>query len=137
VALPTAAVISWVLSLGWDGTQETGAPVLMGPYVPPEPDRMVVITPTGGPGYVLESAADAGTFQARVRGGQDDQPGAEALAMLLDSLILGASFPAVTPSGQVIVHIHRLGGSPSPLAPNPDDGFRYEYTCSYLCVAST
>ena len=134
--LPTTAIIDWITGLGWDATQETGAPVLMGPYVQPEPDKLCTITPVPGPGYMLEAAADAGAFQARVRGGQNDQPGAEALAYQLDSLILGASFPAVI-DGHVIIHVHRLGGTPSPLAPNPDDAERYEYITVYIAIAGT
>lgn len=135
--LPSASVIAWITNLGWDTRQEFGAPIFPGPYVPPEPDRIVVITATPGPGYVLEGSADASAFQARVRGSQNDQADAEALAYLLDSLILGAPFPSVAASGQVIVHVHRLGGTPSPLAASPDSGDRYELTCNYLCIAGT
>lgn len=135
--LPTSDLIQWLTNLGWDATQETGSPVLPGPYVPDEPDRCVIATPTPGPGFVLEAAADAGGFQLRVRGGQNDQPGAEADAFAIDALILGASFPAVTSSGQVIVHIHRLGGTPSPLSGTPDDGDRYEFVSQYVAIAGT
>jgi hypothetical protein len=135
--LPAASVITWLTDLGWDARQEFGAPILPGPYVPDEPDRMVIVTAVPGPGFVLEGDGDAGAFQARVRGGQNDQADAEALAYLLDKLILGASFPAVTPSGQVIIHVHRLGGTPSPLTAGPDTGDRYEYTTTYLCIAGT
>jgi hypothetical protein len=135
VPLPTTSVIAWITgTLGWDATQETGSPVLAGPYIPDSPDRLVVITVTPGPGYLLEGAADAGGFQARVRGGQNDQAGAEADAYALDALILGAQFPAVI-SGRVIVHVHRLGGTPSPLASGPDDGDRYEFVTNYICIA--
>ncbi|HMH89696.1 MAG TPA: minor capsid protein [Streptosporangiaceae bacterium] len=137
MAVSTTALIGWLVSLGWDAQQEAGAPVVMGPYVPDEPDRIVVVTPTGGPGYVLEGAADAGTFQARVRGPQDDQPAAEALAGLLDSLILNASFPVVLAGGEVLVHVHRSGSGPSPLGPGPADGFRWTYVTTYLCISST
>jgi hypothetical protein len=135
--LPTTDILAWIESLGWNSAQEIGAPIVMGPYILKVPDKLVTVTPTPGPGFVYEAAADANAFQARVRGGQNDQPGAEALAYQLDSLILGAQFPAVSASGMTIVHIHRLGGTPSPLAPNPDDAERYEYTCQYLVIAGT
>jgi hypothetical protein len=135
VPLPTTAIIGWIIGpLGWDATQETGAPVLMGPYVEKAPDRIVTLTPTPGPGYLLEGAADAGGFQTRVRGGQNDQAGAEALAYDLDARILGAQFPAVI-GGRVIIHLHRLGGTPAPLSPDPDDAERYSYVTSYVCIA--
>jgi hypothetical protein len=137
VPLPTTALIGWITgTLGWDATQETGVPVLMGPYVDEEPDKVVTLTPVPGPGYQLEAAADAGAFQARVRGGQDDQPGAEALAYALDSLILGAQFPVVV-AGRTLIHVHRLGSTPSPLAADPDDGTRFSYVCTYLAIAGT
>jgi Bacteriophage minor capsid protein len=135
VPLPTASVILWLAGLGWNAAQEYGAPLVQGPYILSSPDRLVTITPTPGPGYVWEAAADAGCFQARVRGPQNDQDGAESLAYLLDSLILGASFPAVI-SGHVISLVRRLGSTPSPLGPGPDSAQRYEYVTSYICIAS-
>ena len=136
MALPAADLIAWLGHLGWDTTQESGAPIVAGPYILKEPDQLVTVTATGGPGYVLEAAADACTFQARVRGGQNNQADAERLAYALDALILGASFPAVTSSGQVIVHVHRLGGPPAPLAAGPDDGDRFEFVSSYVAIVS-
>lgn len=135
--LPTTDLINWLASLGWDGTQESGAPLIMGPYVPDSPDKMVVVSPTPGPGFQFEAAADASGFQARVRGGQNDQPGAESLAYALDSLILGAQFPVLGASGKTIIHIHRLGGTPWPLSPNPDDAERFSYVTQYVVIAST
>ena len=137
VPLPAASLVAWLTRLGWDVRQEFGAPILPGPYVPAEPDRLVIVTAVPGPGFVLEGDGDAGAFQARVRGGQNDQGDAEALAYLLDRLILGASFPVVTSSGQVIIHVHRLGGTPSPLSGTPDSGDRYEFTTTYLAISGT
>lgn len=132
------SVIEWLTGLGWDVTQESGAPLVQGPYIRDEPDRLVTITRVPGPGFVLEALGDAGAFQARVRGPQDHTPAiAEALAYQLDALILGAQFPAVLPDGTVLIHVHRLGSGPSPLAGGPDDGDRYELTCTYLCIAGT
>jgi hypothetical protein len=81
-------------------------------------------------------------FQARVRGpqGGDGSPGAqaaaEALAYALDALIFGAAYPVTLPSGQVIVHAHRLGGMPAPLSGEPDDADRFSLTASYLIEVS-
>jgi hypothetical protein len=135
--LPTKALIAFLASLGWDTTQETGSPILNGPYVPPEPDRCVIATPTPGPGYMNEGATDVGGFQLRVRGSQNDPDAAEADAFAIDALIFAASFPVTLPSGQVITRIGRMGGPPVPLSGTPDDGDRTEFTCSYLCIAST
>ena len=135
--LPIASLIDWLVSfLGWDASQESGAPIAPGPYILPMPDRLVTVTSTPGPGYTLEAAADAQAFQARVRGPQNDQAAAEALAFALDALILAASFPVVV-NGRTIIHCHRLGGTPSPLAATPDSGERYELVCSYVLIAGT
>jgi hypothetical protein len=143
VPLPTSAILDWLVALGWDITQETGAPLYLGPYVPPEPDRLVVISPTPGPGYQLEGAADTSAFQALVRGQQGGdqslhaQSHAETLAYALDALIFGAQFPAVLPSGHVLMLVTRLGGHPSPLGPSSDDADRFSFVCQYLVQAST
>jgi hypothetical protein len=134
VPLPTTSVISWLASLGWDTRQEYGAPLVLGPYVLKVPDQLVTLTPVPGPGYVLEADADAGAFQARVRGPQNDQAAAEKLAYSLDALILAAPFPAIV-DGHVIIHAHRLGGSPAPLAADPDDADRWSYVTTYVCIA--
>jgi uncharacterized protein (DUF2126 family) len=135
MALPTQTVIDWLTGLGWDVTQESGTPLVPGPYILPMPDRLITITITPGPGYVLESAADASTFQARVRGAQNDQAGAETLAFSLDALILAASFPAIV-DGRILIHVHRLGGAPSPLAGGPDNAERTELVATYVAIAS-
>jgi hypothetical protein len=142
VPLATLDLIAWLTSLGWDGNQETGAPLVLGPYVPDEPDRLVVLTPTPGPGYQRDGATDLTGFQARARGPQggdgspDAQAAAEALAYALDALIFTAAYPAVLPSGQVIVLARRLSGAPAPLGPMPDDGDRWSFVCSYLIEVS-
>lgn len=141
--LPTGDLIAWITSLGWDANQETGCPLYGGPYIPPEPDRLVILTPVGGPGYLNEGATDSGGFQARVRGPQSGdaspfgQAAAEKDAYRLDQLIFAAQFPVVLPSGQVLVKVYRFAGVPSPLTGTPDDGDRWEYTCEYLYEVST
>lgn len=134
--LPVSGVITWLTGLGWDATQETGAPIVPGPLILEMPDRLVTVTATPGPGYILEAAGDASAFQARVRGAQDDYADAESLAYTLDALILGASFP-VTVAGRTLIHVHRLGGTPSPLSGGPDLGDRFELISSYVVMAST
>lgn len=123
----------WVASLGWDTRQELGYPIVVGPYVPPEPDRLLIITNAGGPGYTTEEAAtDAGTFQARLRSTPDNVLAAEADAEALDSLILGASFPASI-DGRVIVMVYRTGSGPTPIPYDQTDR-RFELTCNYTAV---
>lgn len=130
----TQLVIDWVSTLTWYGTQELGWPLLPGAYIAEEPDRCVIITGTGGPGYVTEEAGlDASTFQARVRGAPNDPTGTEQAAQALDSTILGASFPAVV-DGITISHVHRISGRPAPLPVDPSD-LRQEFTCNYVIIS--
>jgi hypothetical protein len=136
VAVPVRTIINWVIAQGWDASQETGVPLFPGPYIQKMPDRIVTLTGTPGPGFVLESAADAQAFQARVRGPQNDQDAAEALALSLDSLILNAPFPAIA-GARTLMFCKRLGGQPIPLAAAPDQAERYEFICSYILIAST
>ena len=135
MAIPLQAAITWLTGLGWNVTQESGAPLEPGPLILEMPDRLVTLSQAGGPGLMLESAADASLIQARVRGGQNDQPGAEQLALALDALIASASFPVVI-NGTKLIQCYRYGAPPSPLTGSPDDGDRYEYVCSYVFIAS-
>lgn len=130
----TQVIMDWIASLGWDTRQESGYPLLPGPEILDEPDKVVFVTGTGGPGYTTEEpATDAWSFQARVRGPSDDPLTPEDSARQLDALILGASFPA-TVDGVKIVHVHRLAGRPAPLPLDPTDR-RFEYTCNYVMIA--
>lgn len=133
MSITTSSIIGWIASLGWDTRQELGFPLVEGPFLTDNPDQIVHITGTGGPGYVTdEGSADAGTFQARLRGPSNSLDAAESAAQLLDEMILGASFPAQA-DGVSIQHVHRLGGRPTPLPVNPQD-MRYEFTCNYVIV---
>lgn len=136
MAVPTRVIIKWLESLGWDTTQESGTPFVKGPYVPDMPDRLAVISSTPGAGYILEAAADSTGFQARVRGGQNNQDDAEDLANSLDLLILNASFPAVV-DGVTFIHVDRFGGAPAPLSGTPDSAERVEMVANYIVKAST
>jgi hypothetical protein len=133
VTAQTQVIMDWITSLGWDTTQELGYPILPGPLILDEPDRSLWITLTGGAGYVTdEGAADAWTFQARLRGAPNDPLGPDAMAVMLDQLILAGSFPA-SADGVSIQHAHRLGGPPAPLPVDPAD-LRYEFTCNYVII---
>lgn len=130
----TQVIMDWISSIGWDTTQESGYPLMPGPEIIQEPDKIVHITGSGGPGYTTEEpATDAWAFQARVRGPADDPLAADDAANLLDSMILHASFPTVV-DGVKIQNVHRLAGRPAPLPLDPADR-RFEYTCSYIMIA--
>lgn len=123
----------WIVSLGWDARQELGYPVVIGPYIPDEPDRQLVITDAGGPGYTTEEpATDAGQFQTRLRSTPDNVEQATKDAELLDVLILRASFPVVI-DGTTICSVSRVGSGPTPLPYDLTDR-RFELTANYIAV---
>ncbi len=123
----------WITSLGWDASQETGYVLSPGTEILDSPDQIVFIAGTGGPGYVTEEpAADAVSFQFRVRGPADDALAARLAADALDTLILSARFPAQV-DGMVILNASRLGGRPSMLPLDPGDR-RFELTANYVIV---
>jgi hypothetical protein len=132
ITVPRAQlVIDWLTVAGWDVTQETGYPLYPGPEILDEPDQAVFITATGGPGYVTdEGAADAWSFQARVRGSADDPLGAEAAAQLLDWTILSGPHPVQT-GGVNVLNVQRAGAPPAVLPLDPTDR-RFEFTCNYI-----
>jgi hypothetical protein len=124
-------VIDWLVSAGWDTTQETGYPLYPGPEILAEPDKAVFITATGGPGYVTdEGSADAWSFQARLRGPADDPQEAERAAQLLDWTILNGPHP-VTVDGTPVLNVQRLGAPPAALPLDPASR-RVEYTGNYI-----
>lgn len=132
----TQVVIDLILSLGWDDRQENGWPVVPGPYVPPDPDRLLVVTGAGGPGYLTdEGSVDGSIFQARLRGVPDDPFGAEQAAGQLDALLLAASqsgMPVVI-DGVPVSTVYRSGSGPTALPFDPTDR-RTEFTCNYVIV---
>lgn len=99
----------------------------------PAPDRLVIITRTGGPGLAYEGLFDGISFQARVRGAQRDPDDAEELAGLIDSAFIDASTP-LDLGGHWVTRISRLGGSPAFLLTDPAG--RTHLTANYVILAS-
>lgn len=129
----TQVIIDWIASLGWDGRQELGWPLLPGQEIVDGPEKALFITGAGGPGYTTEEpATDASVFQARLRGPSEDPFAAEAAAQLLDAMVLQAQFPVVI-DGVTISHAHRLSNGPTPLPLDPNDR-RFEFTESFVFV---
>lgn len=131
MALTFQTLSDWLVSLGVaipPNTDGAAAPQ-EGPYIPEEPDQLVIVTMLPGAGFMYEAVADWPAFQLRVRSGQDAQSTAEALAQALDLAILRAKYP-VTIDGTHIQVVDRIGGAPAVLGP-PDDAFRYDYVSNY------
>jgi hypothetical protein len=124
-------IIDWLVLAGWDVTQESGYPLYPGPEILAEPDRAVFVTSTGGPGYVTDdAAADAWSFQARLRGPADDPVAAERAVQLLDWTILNGPHP-VQVDGVHVLNVQRLGSPPAALPLDPNDR-RFEFTGNYI-----
>lgn len=104
-------------------------PFEKGPYINAMPDRVVHVSLLPGLGYAMEGAMDQPSFQLRCRGDQQNQDDAAAIAQVLDQAIYAQHFPQVF-EGVKFALVTRLSGAPAPLGP-PDDGFRYEYVCTY------
>jgi hypothetical protein len=132
VTVPRAQIIiDWLITAGWDTTQETGYPLLPGPEILAEPDKAVFITLAGGPGYTTEEGGtDAWSFQARTRGPSDDPLTAQAAAQFLDWMILRGPRHALI-GGVPVLNVQRAGGPPAPLPLDPADR-RFELTATYI-----
>lgn len=104
-----------------------------GPYIPEMPNELCSITLTGGTGFQMEGAADAPTFQVRVRSDQNNQGTAEQQSLLLDQLIFQAQFPTTLTSGFKLLLVSRVGGAPASIGP-PDDAYRFDYVCNYYAI---
>ena len=128
----TQLLEDWLVSLGWDTTQESGYPVLHGPEILDMPERALFVTPTPGPGWVTEEAAlDTWGFQARLRGPQDDPDTPQLMMQRLDVMILNGGQRRAVVDGVQIFMVTRSGGTPTPLPLDPQDR-RFEYVCTYL-----
>jgi hypothetical protein len=128
----TQVFIDWLTGLGWDTTEETGAPIVAGPRIRPSPDKIVHVTGSGGSGYMLEGAADSALFQVRWRGPSNDPDEAERMATEMDSMIFRARFPANV-DGVTFVLVDRFAGGPDPLPLDPGD-LRYEFSNQYTLI---
>jgi hypothetical protein len=129
----TQVICDLIRGLGWDDRQELGYPLVAGPYVPPEPDRIVVITGTGGPGLLTEEASiDGSNFQVRLRGPSEDPLAAETAADALDLLLIRGGYPQQV-DGTFVAVVNRVGSGPTVLPFDPSDQ-RYEFTSNYTIV---
>jgi hypothetical protein len=134
-AVPVTAKVSVVIALieqlGWDTTQESGWPLQPGPEIQTNPDRLLTITVTPGPGWITEEAAlDCWGFQARLRGPENDPITPGLMIQRLDVMLLNGPWPQSV-GNVVVVALNRQGTAPSPLPLDPGDR-RFEYTCTYL-----
>lgn len=99
-----------------------------GPDLPDVPDRHVIWTRYGGPGYEGgEHALDNVSWQARCVGFQDNYNSAEEIADLIDLALTNLRSQHV--GGVWVTQVQRVGGAPAPLV--KDDAERTHFVCSY------
>lgn len=129
--LTVADIATWLTGLGLDPT----VPVVDGVYVPPVPNRIVLVQHAAGPGLMMEEIIDQVAIQIRSRGmpHPENPPLASAdaqqLAGQVDDLILG-TVPPVMAGATRIQARDRLGSGPR--FQLFDTGFRAEWVCQYL-----
>lgn len=95
--------------------------------------RMLVLTRAPGPGLMLEHQYDAVMVTCRTVGEQDDYDDAEALADVIDTLMLADSNVLVgdTPA----LYVRRAGAGPVPVM--QDRSRRTHFQCSYAIPAES
>lgn len=99
---------------------------------PDAPDRIVLLTPAGGPGLRLDGAVDEQTYNVRSRGLQRDPEDAQQIAAEVDRLIDGTEGP-ITVGDVRVVALWRVGSPPAMLA--VDSAGRTHYSATYLFSA--
>lgn len=93
------------------------------------PDRVVFITPNGGPGEKRERTFEDVTVQIRIRGAQNSAADMQALAAQVDAAFMSPHYP-VTIGGRRVVSIVQAGGSPAFIG--RDEARRYEASATYV-----
>lgn len=117
-----ADVTAWLTSLG------ITTPAADGYWVPPDPDRIILVTLAGGPGLIYERAYDRQALTLRSRGLQRQPTDAEQLAGQVDDAILRAIPPM--PVGSK--HVNDIDRLSPPRFASMDKAFRSEFTATYL-----
>lgn len=104
-------------------------PMMHGEEEPEMPDRVVLLTPSGGPGETRERIFELLIIQCRCRGNQNDPADAEALADQVDRAWMDPIYPLVI-DGRHVVRVQHAGGAPAIIG--RDDARRYESSASYV-----
>lgn len=80
--------------------------------IPPMPDKLVVLTLTGGGATLRERAFDQLALQVVTRDGQRSEQAAQVLTALVDDIFMGAR-PPISINGTYIASIDYAGGPPA------------------------
>lgn len=103
--------------------------IMHGEEEPEMPDRVVLLTPTGGPGGSKELVFEQASVQVRCRGNQNDPADAEALGDRVDRVLMG-TIPPLVVGGRHVTSVQWLGGLPAVVG--RDDARRYQTSASYV-----
>lgn len=90
--------------------------------------RMLILTPTPGPGFQAEGLIDGNMVTVRCVGAQDDYDDAESMAYGVDGLVVTVG--NVNVGGFGTLGISRAGGPPTPVM--RDSSKRTHFQCSYV-----
>lgn len=120
--LVLADVTTWLEALG------ITVPILDGAWIPPDPDRIVLVSLAGGPGMLYERAYDRQAVTLRTRGAQRVPSDAEALAAEVDDAVLSVIPPVAVGAG----HVNDIDRVSPPRFVAMDKAFRNEFSATYL-----
>jgi len=100
--ITVTALAAWLseLSLGV-------IPFTSGEFIPPGPDRLGFLLPTGGKGTSMERLFDDETFSFHIRGRKGSYGDAESLAQTIDQLVMQAVAPVYI-GGQFVNDLGRI-----------------------------
>jgi hypothetical protein len=122
--MTTDEIASWLQAHGITDKISTDG------HVPTQPDRLHVVSKTGGPGEKRERSFDVISVQVLTRGKQRSPSDAEARAGAVDDVFLGV-VPPLTIGTTRVISIMRSGGPPTFVTREPNSG-RVTMACTYL-----
>lgn len=123
--ITTDEIAAWLRASGLP----SDAAIAVDGEIPPMPDRLVVLTRTGGQGTLHERTFDSATVQVITRDGQRSGEAAENFTETVDGIFMGAR-PPVTIGGRRVISIDYSGGPPAFM--DRDEGMRALYVTTYV-----
>lgn len=113
---------------------QAGIQFRIGPDIPDMPDKVGIVTPEPGTGFLNDGLFESVGFRVEVRGSQNRVDDVKALATQVDRLIEFGDYPNQL-WGSWVITAFRAGGGPSPR--QLDNGRRVIFQCSYVAHEAT